>query len=297
VRRAQFAMSAQGADDSALNALLQDALDDFDDLDGPPAEPAAAAPAAAPATAATPAAAPAATPAAAAPAAPSSDASPAQLMLEKEADDLAKQLMAGLDLGGGGGGGGGADADVERTLQELARSAEALSAEGGGAGGGDDAAACMELLQKLATEASGGGAPSDVMGALGSALGGGGGAPSSGGGGGGASGGGGADDPALDGLLDNLVGQLLSKDVMLEPMQHLHAEFPRYLAAHAEKLRPDDLARYRKQQEAVAAILRAYETEPDNADRIAELMQQMQAYGAPPPEIAGPVADGACTVS
>ena len=123
-----------------------------------------------------------------------------------------------------------------------------------------------------------------------------GGAPSSGGGGG-ASGGGGADDPALDGLLDNLVGQLLSKDVMLEPMQHLHAEFPRYLAAHAEKLRPDDLARYRKQQEAVAAILRAYETEPDNADRIAELMQQMQAYGAPPPEIAGPVADGACTVS
>ena len=215
----------------------------------------------------------------AAPAAPSSDASPAQLMLEKEADDLAKQLMAGLDLGGGGG--GGADADAERTPQEP-RSAEALSAEGGGAGGGDDAAACMELLQKLATEASGGGAPSDVMGALGSALGGGGGAPSSGGGGG-ASGGGGADDPALDGLLDNLVGQLLSKDVMLEPMQHLHAEFPRYLAAHAEKLRPDDLARYRKQQEAVAAILRAYETEPDNADRIAELMQQMQAYGAPPP--------------
>ena len=69
------------------------------------------------------------------------------------------------------------------------------------------------------------------------------------------------------------------------------------IPAHAEKLRPDDLARYRKQQEAVAAILRAYETEPDNADRIAELMQQMQAYGAPPPEIAGPVADGACTVS
>ena len=87
-------------------------------------------------------------------------------------------------------------------------------------------------------------------------------------------------DPALDGLLDNLVGQLLSKDVMLEPMQHLHAEFPRYLAAHAEKLRPDDLARYRKQQEAVAAILRAYETEPDNADRIAELMTVPMVQGA-----------------
>ena len=32
----------------------------------------------------------------------------------------------------------------------------------------------------------------------------------------------------MEGLLDTLVGQLLSKDVMLEPMQHLHAEFPKW---------------------------------------------------------------------
>lgn len=34
------------------------------------------------------------------------------------------------------------------------------------------------------------------------------------------------EDTAMEGLLDNLVGQLLSKDVMYEPMKHLHEEFP-----------------------------------------------------------------------
>ena len=32
--------------------------------------------------------------------------------------------------------------------------------------------------------------------------------------------------------------------VMLEPMRHLHAEFPKYLATHKESLSPEELARY-----------------------------------------------------
>ena len=42
----------------------------------------------------------------------------------------------------------------------------------------------------------------------------------------------------------------------------------------------------------------AYEEVPSDTDKVASLMQQMQACGPPPPEIAGPVADGVgCTIS
>ena len=102
----------------------------------------------------------------------------------------------------------------------------------------------------------------------------------------------GADDAAMEGFLDNLVGQLLSKDVMHEPMRHLHAEFPKYLATHAEKLSAEERQRYEEQQALVGQILEAYEKTPDDTDRVATLMQRMQQCGPPPPEIAGPVADG-----
>lgn len=81
------------------------------------------------------------------------------------------------------------------------------------------------------------------------------------------------DDSAMDGLFDTLVGQLLSKDVMLEPMQHLHAEFPKYLEANSASLSPADQQRYRKQQELVGRILDIYEKAPEDTDSVAALMQ------------------------
>ena len=85
---------------------------------------------------------------------------------------------------------------------------------------------------------------------------------------------------------------------MLEPMRHLHAEFPKYLDAHRDTLPAADLARYTQQQDLVVQILRAYEEVPSDTDRVADLMQRMQQCGAPPPEIAGPVADGAgCVIA
>ena len=70
------------------------------------------------------------------------------------------------------------------------------------------------------------------------------------------------------------------------------------LATHAATLSPEDKERYTTQQALVAQILEAYEHSPDDTDKVATLMQQMQACGPPPPEIAGPVADGVgCVVS
>ena len=38
---------------------------------------------------------------------------------------------------------------------------------------------------------------------------------------------------------------------MLEPMQHLHAELPRYLAEKGDSLSPADLQRFRKQEQII----------------------------------------------
>jgi peroxin-19 len=85
---------------------------------------------------------------------------------------------------------------------------------------------------------------------------------------------------------------------MLEPMRHLQREFPKYLATHGETLSAADRERYAQQQDLVAQILRAYEEEPCDTDRVADLMQRMQQCGAPPAEIAGPVADGVgCSIA
>eukprot|EP00965_Chrysotila_dentata_P153358 5069173-Pleurochrysis_carterae.AAC.3 len=171
--------------------------------------------------------------------------------------------------------------DMEATLAALARSAESLTKQQA-ADDDDGTAACMELLMQL-----------------GEGLGGLGGAPAPAGPGGGAWAGpvgdGESSDAAFDGLLDNLVGQLLSKDVMVEPLRLLHEEFPRYLQTHRATLAPEDLQRCTKQQAVVAKILRAYEENPEDTDTVAQLMQEMQQYGPPPTEIAAP--GTGCSVS
>ena len=327
---------------AALEALLAEALDDFDEDAVAPSQktPAAPAPKDKPAPAADKKAVPAVAP----------SVSPE----EELAKLLVEELRLGPEAGAGANGASSSavdvsepDADVDRTLQALAASASALADEGkssssgeedamlellrqlggvgeGGAGDGANVeAGVLDLLQKLS---AGGDLPdlgSELSGLTsgGSSTGSGGdgsaktasGAASEGGGksavtsesgasatsgGSGGGGGGSGEDAAMEGLLDNLVGQLLSKDVMHEPMRHLHAEFPKYLATHSDSLSADDKRRYMEQEKLVAQILEAYDKTPDDTDKVATLMQRMQQCGPPPPEIAGPVADGAgCVIS
>lgn len=214
-----------------MEALLQEALDEFDD-DPPPASPAEAATGShlqsSPESAPTPV--------------PETEtAAPVtEPVLDAECDDLARQLMEGLNMAGGGGGDGGTD-DMEQTLKALARSAETLAHDSPDGGGPDP----MELLKQMGL--------GDMGGLMSSAAG----------------TEGGASGEQLDGLLDGLVGQLLSKEVMLEPMQHLHAELPRYLAEKGDSLSPADLQRFRKQEQIIGQILVAYDEQPSDPDKVA----------------------------
>jgi len=308
-----------------LAKLLAEALDDFDAEPTPPASTVAPAAAQLPAP---PPLAPEASlaalrtqggPAHAQPAAASGGVAQAA-NLDAQADELAKMLLSGLSVGGGDKSASPEaansiddDEQLDRTLRNLAASAEALSNGAGSSGSTAEEEAMLKLLQQLATGLGGSGSADaggaddgmlDLLQKLSAVV-----PPAEAArGGGGSSAAGPAvagpptrseadSDAAMEGMLDKLVGQLLSKDVMLEPMRHLHAEFPRYIAANQSSLSAEELARYRKQEALVGDILRAYEESPEDTDRVATLMQQMQACGPPPAEIAGPVADSAgCAV-
>lgn len=177
-------------------------------------------------------------------------------------------------------------AGMEDTLAAIARSAEALHSS---EGDGDEDSDLLQMLTKQLHEIglSGDGAGLDSL------LGGSNRANN------GIGGGSGPSDEAIDGLLDGLVGQLLSREVMLEPMQTLHSEFPRFLAEKGSSLSSSDRSRYERQQVIVAQIVKAYEEAPNDTDRVAQLMQDMQACGPPPSELSAPgfPSDTACCIS
>ena len=266
---------------SDIDRLLAEALDDFDE---PPSKPAAAAsqPVASlqPATQtmatetmnSAPSVLPADNPVPPPPAPLTAEPTTNDMSAEAQADELAKVLMESLNMGGVTDANSNFDDldddQMEQTLRNLAKSAEALADEDGGAGSSEEEA-MMRLLKQLGEGLGSDPSSASDAGMLDILQKFGGLAPDGGGGGGVGGGaaaascgagaatsapympasasmggaGGSANEDQVEGMLDSLVGQLLSKDVMLEPMRHLHAEFPRYIATHKDTLKADELER------------------------------------------------------
>ncbi|OQR92371.1 hypothetical protein THRCLA_08722 [Thraustotheca clavata] len=96
----------------------------------------------------------------------------------------------------------------------------------------------------------------------------------------------------FQGLVDGMMQQLLSKDVMYDPMKQICEKYPEWLAEKESVLSKEDYERYGKQYQYFQQILAVYETEPDNYARLSELMQEMQECGQPPSEIVKELAPG-----
>lgn len=96
----------------------------------------------------------------------------------------------------------------------------------------------------------------------------------------------------MSGLVDGIMHQLLAKDVLYQPIQEIGARYPQWLADHRGKLSPEDLERYSQQFEHIQQISQLYEQEPDNFPKLINLLQQMQACGQPPQEIVDEMAPG-----
>merc|ERR1719231_787343 len=89
-----------------------------------------------------------------------------------------------------------------------------------------------------------------------------------------------------------MMRQLLSKELMYEPMKQVCDKYPEWLAMQSEALSREDYERYGAQYQYFQRIVAVYETEPDNFPRIMELMQDVQQYGQPPSEIIKELAPG-----
>lgn len=95
-----------------------------------------------------------------------------------------------------------------------------------------------------------------------------------------------------------MMGQLMGRDVLYEPLKELNDKFPSYLSSNADKLSASDLARYQAQHECASKIITVFEDpefrddDPKMTEEIVGLMGKMQEHGAPPAEIMGELPPG-----
>ncbi|GMK53955.1 hypothetical protein CspeluHIS016_0105410 [Cutaneotrichosporon spelunceum] len=106
----------------------------------------------------------------------------------------------------------------------------------------------------------------------------------------------GDDDDELGGLLDGMMAQLMSKEVLEEPMMELASKYPAYLEKPPAGITPTDVDKYRKQHELVKEILVVFKrpayTDDKDGKEVARLVGEMQDLGGPPNEIMGDLPEG-----
>jgi len=95
-----------------------------------------------------------------------------------------------------------------------------------------------------------------------------------------------------DAVIDGMMEQLLSKDLMYEPIQQVAERFPRWLQEQQHTLSPTDYAERHAQCQCFVDIVKVYENEPQNTAKLVDMMQQLQEYGPPPKEIVQQIAPG-----
>ena len=193
---------------------------------------------------------------------------------------LAK-LMAELARAGpqGEGGGGGDDEDEDAAAAAAAMAAAGVDVSGlsatlraladqqpqfpGGSGelppgmDGMDGDFVEKLMAQLGgLEGFGGGAPGGATEAAGE---------------------GGDEEPeGMSSFVDVIMQQLLSKEVLYQPMKDIGARYPAWLAANRASLSPEDAQRYEEQQGYILRICELYETDPKNFAALMELLQEVR---------------------
>ncbi|CAB9498737.1 Peroxisome biogenesis protein 19 [Seminavis robusta] len=95
-----------------------------------------------------------------------------------------------------------------------------------------------------------------------------------------------------DALIDGMMQQLLSKELMYEPMKSVTEKFPQWLEDHKDKLPPTQYTSRCQQYKCFQKLVHAYDTEPDNTPLLMKLMQDVQEFGQPPVEIVQDIAPG-----
>ncbi|KAJ8555611.1 hypothetical protein K7X08_013107 [Anisodus acutangulus] len=89
----------------------------------------------------------------------------------------------------------------------------------------------------------------------------------------------------MESIVETMMQQLLSKEILHEPMKEIEERYPKWLEDNKVKLSTEEYDRYKKQYELIRDLNKVYETEPSNFNKIVELMQKMQECGQLPNDI------------
>jgi peroxin-19 len=101
-----------------------------------------------------------------------------------------------------------------------------------------------------------------------------------------------AEKKDFDSVMTSMMKQLLSKEIMYEPIKEITEKYPEWLADNERKLDPAEYENYGKQYQYMQKICAVFETEPDNFDRLTMLLMEMQQYGQLPSDIIKDLAPG-----
>lgn len=97
--------------------------------------------------------------------------------------------------------------------------------------------------------------------------------------------------PNVDKLVENIVGQLLSEDVLKEPMLQMKDAYKQWLPENKEKLSKENYEKYQTQENLVNEICDKYESGASTED-IMQLLTKMQETGAPPDDVMNKLSAG-----
>jgi peroxin-19 len=107
---------------------------------------------------------------------------------------------------------------------------------------------------------------------------------------------GGEGDDDISGLLDGMMAQLMTKEVLEEPMGELAAKYPAYLADPPKDISKEDMDKYRKQSDLVKRIVAIFGksgySDAQDGKEVARLVGEMQDLGGPPKEVMGDLPEG-----
>jgi len=90
----------------------------------------------------------------------------------------------------------------------------------------------------------------------------------------------------LERMMETVMQQVLSCDLLKEPMEQMRQQYHDLLSDESSDLNEEDRARYQKQSDIISEVVSVYENGSPDFNRVTELLQQMQQHGEPPPHIA-----------
>ncbi|MBA0689614.1 hypothetical protein Goari_007335 [Gossypium aridum] len=89
----------------------------------------------------------------------------------------------------------------------------------------------------------------------------------------------------MESIVESMMQQLLSKEILHEPLKEIGERYPKWLEEHKSSLSKEEYERYSNQYELMKELNGVYENDPNNFTRIFDLMQKMQECGQPPNDI------------